>query len=486
MPDLLRGRTDKSMHGQGYNIGEDVNGSMRFNFACQTISALILATLLLAPLPHVVAGNANWRFGTARVEITPTEPMSMAGYGGRDGPAEGQLTPLWAKALVLQDADGRRVVLVTLDLVGIGRPTMQLVCEQLHQQYDLQREQVALCASHTHTGPALADTLRPLHYFIVDRVLQQRIDDYTGALRDQIVQLVGRALDSMQPGSLSWGNGTATFAVNRRNNSESEVPRLRSDGKLQGPIDHDVPVLAIRDEAGQLKAIVFGYACHATVLSFYQWSGDYPGFAQIELEKAHPDCQAMFWAGCGADQNPLPRRTVEYAKQYGGRLAAAVDRALGSGMKTMPPRLRATYNEIDLPLAELPTREAIEQDTKSDNQYTRARARSLLKQMADHGGLDESYPYPVQTWQIGDDVQWVFLGGEVVVDYALRLKQELRGTNTWVAGYANDVMAYIPSRRVLNEGGYEGGEAMVYYGLPTTWAPAVEEEVVRSVHEQLD
>ncbi len=78
----------------------------------------------------------------------------------------------------------------------------------------------------------------------------------------------------------------------------------------------------------------------------------------------------------------------------------------------------------------------------------------------------------------------MFLGGEVVVDYALRLKHELTG-DVWVTGYANDVMSYIPSRRVLREGGYEGATSMVYYGLPTTWGPTIEEAIVREVHRQV-
>ena len=109
----------------------------------------------------------------------------------------------------------------------------------------------------------------------------------------------------------------------------------------------------------------------------------------------------------------------------------------------------------------------------------------LLDEMDNGKPLRQTYPYPVGVWRIGDEIQFVILGGEVVVDYAIRLKAELSGTKTWVAGYSNDVMAYIPSRRVLREGGYEGGGAMVYYGLPTVWSPEVENQVVKEVHRQV-
>jgi hypothetical protein len=206
----------------------------------------------------------------------------------------------------------------------------------------------------------------------------------------------------------------------------------------------------------------------------------------MELETLHPGCVAMFWAGCGADQNPLPRSTVELAQHYGRRLADAVDSVLlTSKLLPLADRLATSYAEIDLPLAELPTQEQIDADTQSTNRYTVARAKMLLEQLASGKPLSPTYPYPVQTWRIGGDIQFVTLGGEVVVDYAVRLKAELSGPKTWVAGYANDVMAYIPSRRVLIEGGYEGGGAMVYYGLPTVWAPEVENAIVAEVHKQL-
>lgn len=439
------------------------------------------ATLLL--FQPLTAADV-WQAGVAKANITPDEYMWMAGYGGRNAPASGKLTDLWAKALVLQAADGQRCAVVTLDLVGIDRGLSQRICQELAEKHQLKRDQVALCTSHTHTGPVVAENLRPMHYAILNPAQQKQVRDYAVTLREKIVKAVGQAMDDLAPAELSYGTGTATFAVNRRNNAEGKVPQLRADGKLVGPFDHDVPVLAVRRPNGKLAALLFGYACHSTVLSFNQWSGDYPGYAQIELEKSHPDCLALFWAGCGADQNPLPRRKVEYAQEYGARLAAAVDKVVAGKLTPLGPRLATSYQEIPLALGTLPGREQIEQDAKSNDRYVASRARALLAQLDKDGQLAQTYPYPVQIWRMGDDLKWVTLGGEVVVDYSLRLKSELGERNTWVAGYANDVMAYIPSRRVLQEGGYEGARAMIYYGLPCPWSPAVEESIVEEVHRQ--
>src|SRR5262249_4392760 len=218
--------------------------------------------------------------------------------------------------------------------------------------------------------------------------------------------------------------------------------------------------------------IVFGYACHATVLSFYQWCGDYPGYAQAQLEKMYPGATALFWAGCGADQNPLPRRAVALAEEYGRQLADSVKAVVGRPMTPLDGNLGMSYREISLPFAELPTREQIAQDTLSKNKSVANRARLLLKELEKQGSLRATYPYPVQVWRMGEGLDWITLGGEVVVDYAVRLKRELRPDRTWVMGYANDVMAYIPSLKVLKEGGYEGGGAMVVYGFATRWGAA--------------
>jgi hypothetical protein len=441
-----------------------------------------VGVLVLGICSAAIANEPPWKAGAAKVVITPESPMWMSGYASRDRPAEGKLQDLWCKALVLEAPKGQRVALVTLDLVGISRDMSIAVRDRLEEQYGLTHKQVALCCSHTHSGPVVGRNLGAMYF--LDSTQQKLVDDYTARLEKQVIDVVGQAIARLAPSNIAWANGRATFAVNRRNNTEADVPRLRARGELLGPVDYDVPVLAVRDGEGRLTAIAFGYACHATVLSSFQWCGDYPGYAQTALEELHPGAVALFWAGCGADQNPVPRREVGLAEQYGHELADAVDGALGGVMQPISGELTAEYAEIDLPFAELPTHDQLQQQATSSDRYEAARAQALLRLVDAGQPLSPTYPYPVQSWRLGKDLLWVLLGGEVVVDYALRLKWEMEYANTWVAGYTNDVMAYIPSRRVLAEGGYEGGGAMVYYGLPANWAPEVEETIVREVKRQ--
>ncbi len=427
----------------------------------------------------------TWKAGIGRAKITPPQPMPMAGYASRGAShATGKLQELWAKSLVLEDARGRRCVLVTLDLCGIDAPLSERVLSKMHA-LQLRRDQVMLACSHTHSGPVVAGNLRPMHYMMFTEADQKRVDEYANFLESQIETCVRAALANLAPAELTYGHAEESFATNRRNNPEKDVPTLRSEGKLKGPVDHSVPILQVR-RSNRPIAIVFGYACHCTTLDGMDWSGDYAGFAQDSLEQAIPDCQAMFWAGCGADQNPIPRRTIDLARQYGERLAKAVQNKLSDSMKPVSAQLTTQGRLIPIPFGELPTREKLESELRDGNKYIAARAKTWLNHVDSGKSLPTTYDYPITCWKLGGEINWVSLGGEVVVDYALMIKGLPNAKpTTWVTAYANDVMAYIPSRRVLSEGGYEGGGAMVYYGQPTIWAPEIESGIMQEVERQL-
>lgn len=426
----------------------------------------------------------TWRAGAAAVVITPEKPMWMSGYATRDKPAQGKLSDLHAKALVIEDPIGRRAVVVTMDLVGISRDLAAAVCTELKVKHQLPREAILLSVSHTHSGPVVRGNLTAMYG--LDEAQRQLVDEYGEFLKAKLVGVVDAAIADLAPADLSRGCGFVTFATNRRKNREADVLKLRDQGRLKGPVDHDVPVLAVRAKDGTLRAALFGYACHATVLSGYQWSADYPGAAQMAIEQSHPGAVALFFAGCGGDQNPLPRGTPARAEAFGKELARGVDEVLRAPMAAITGRFGLSYTEVDLTLADLPSRDKLVQDTASAHRATANRAKNLLADLDKGIPLRAAYPYPVEVWQLGPGLSLVALGGEVVVDYSIRLKRELGHESTWVAGYSNDVMAYIPSLRVLKEGGYEGGGSMPIYGLPAVWAPKIEEIIVATVHKQVE
>jgi neutral ceramidase len=415
----------------------------------------------------------GWKAGVARVKITPEEPTWMAGYGSRDHPSEGTLVDLWAKALAIEDANGKKVVLVTTDLLGFPQKVSNRIRDRIGAKFGLTRAQIILSSSHTHSGPVVGEALADV--YPMDAKQKEVVKNYTVNLENKIVSLVGEAIRSMTPAQLYSQNGVTRFQVNRRNNKEANIGQITD---LNGPNDYAVPVLKVANEAGDLMAVAFGYACHATVLGLYQFSGDYPGYAQIEVEKLHPGVTAMFFQGAGADQNPLPRRTIPLAQQYGRELAAAVDRVINEDMKKLEPTISTAYSEVQLKFSTPPTREELIKIEKESGNSDKRWAQNQLENLRKNGSLLTSYPYPVQIWKLGDQ-PIMTLGGELVVQYAIELKK-MFGQNIFVMGYANDEMAYIPSEVVLQEGGYEGDTSQKVYGMPGKWATGIQNNILNA------
>jgi len=423
----------------------------------------------------------TWRAGVARAVITPHTPVWLAGYGSKRVP-DGKLHDLWMKALSLESPDGTRVVLVTSDFQGVPASMSDRVFAAVESRHGLGRDALMITFSHNHCGPRLGDDLQD--YYPVEEGQERLVADYTDACVEKMTALVGDALASLAPATLATARGRCTFAVNRRANVESEVPALRAAGTpLAGPVDHDVPLLVVRraDGDGGPVAILFGYACHPTTLAFTTWCGDYPGFAQLALEERHPGATALFVNTCGGDQNPLPRRSVELCRTYGLELADAVDAALGGTLVPVGPGLRAAFRHIDLPYLDPVTRQSLAAAAADTNPIKARWARRLLAALDGGATFATSARYPLRAWRLGGKVLVLGMGAETVVDYALRFKERY-GRDTLVCGYADDMLAYIPSRRVWEEGGYEGGSFLYEYGRPATrWAGDVEERIVQAI-----
>lgn len=418
----------------------------------------ILSIFSLSVLTFFSAGASvdnkenGWKAGVAKVNITPQKAMWMRGYGFRDRPSDGTLHDLWAKTLVLEDGSGKRAVLITLDLCIIQKSFSDEIRDRIQKKYKLDRSQIILSLSHTHSGPIIRGEGEH-HYKKLNQGERKDIERYSNWLESQLTKIVGEAIKTMTPVQLSSGSGVSRIGVNRRNNNEKKLDQL---DELKGPVDHSVPVIKVETKKDkELLAVVFGYACHATVLNTYKWSSDYPGLAQEAIEKTYPGATALFFAGAGADINPLPRRTVNLAVQYGNSLAAAVSRVLDEPMKELQANLTTKYSEIDLDYTALPA--------ESNNNTART-------------GI---YPYPIQVWRIGEQ-NLVTLGGEVMVDYAISLKK-IFGQDLFVMAYANAVMGYVPSARVLREGGYEGTKALNSNDGPSVWKANVESLIISEV-----
>ena len=435
----------------------------------------LLLGLLFAPL--VMADGM--KIGLGRVAITPSKPVWMAGYASRTEPGSGKLHDLWTKAMAIEDAAGNKVVIVTADIIGFSLDMTDAVSKRIEDAYGIPRSNLLFNSSHTHCGPVVKNDGLHITYGL-EGVNEERAVEYTRELAEMVYQAIDASIKDLAPGTLSWGIGEAMFAKNRRAYGTGGVS---NDFNPIGPVDHDVPVLIAKGADGVVRGVLFGYACHNTTLSIQEFNGDYAGFAQLTVEKAFPGATALFAQGCGGDQNPLPRRDVVLADKYGTELGGAVSAVSNGQMTPVDGAISARYKVIPLALSTPPTEAEVEAQLASQDVYIQRRAKKLKAIYAEKGALPTSLPYVVQVIKLGDDVQITALSGEVTVDYSLLIKYHYPRQKQFVMGYSNDCPAYIPSLRVLKEGGYEGGDSMVYYGVHGPWAPSIEEDIMKTIHE---
>ncbi len=416
-----------------------------------------------------------YRAGSARRNITPREPVWLGGYGFRKAPFDGVISELYARALVLECGTEReRSVIVSVDQVGVGRELAGTITARLSERFGIAPERVLLTFSHTHSGPVCDRTMGVI--YPLNEEQWAAVERYGALLAREVEAAVEEAISALEPVELFFQQSVAGFGANRR--------RIRPGGaQWPAPVDHDVPVLSAVNAAGVVKAIVYGYACHTTTLALDSVSADYAGFSSEALETIWPEATALYIAGCGADINPLPRGTVELARHYGAILAAAVKEAIDDPLSRRVPLLQPltiAREEITLPMEPPLTLEEWEELASGDEPFQRRWAQRWLERLRHGTPPGATFPYPIALWRFGTELNWWSLSGEVCVDYSLRLKAMTKEGACWVSAYSHQVNnGYIPSRRLLKEGGYEAGESNLYFDLPSRhYAPEVEEAII--------
>ncbi|MGV3773797.1 MAG: neutral/alkaline non-lysosomal ceramidase N-terminal domain-containing protein [Verrucomicrobiales bacterium] len=427
--------------------------------------------LFLFFLSPAFGAEAAWLAGAAAVDITPDYPIRLSGYGARKTESEGIAQKIWAKALAIKsDSNAPTALIITLDNCGVPASFRAELASRLSKR-GIASSGFALCSTHTHSAPSIAGMLPNLFASPISEKEQATIDRYTKELLERLEQVAGEAISKLAPAGLSWGEGNVDFAKNRRTSG--------------GPVHHNMPLLQVKGTDGKLIALLANYACHCTTLGgeWNQIHGDWAGIAQEEIEKEHPGAVAMIAIGCGADSNPLPRGNLDFAKQYGSQITKETSRLVKQNAFTalMEP-LSFKISTIDLPFEKLPTKEQWEERAKQSG-IVGYHAKRNLERLANGDNIPESLPYLIQVWNFGDQLSMIFLPGEVVVDYVLRLKNELDGERLWVNAYANAVPCYIPSKRILKEGGYEAETSLWYYDQPARLAPATEDLIIEKTKE---
>ena len=436
--------------------------------------------LLLLMLPLTL--QAAWQAGVAKADITPTESVPLAGYGGKTRMSQRVEHAIWLKALALKDDAGAVSVLVTADLVGLSDRMIAVIAKSAAEKHGVARERLILNASHNHSCPVTADVLWLYYEFTPDEAAAK--DRYTRMVYAKYDEVIGAAIAALKPAELSFEQGLAGVAVNRR---RSRGPESRA---LGGQVDQDVPVIAVKS-GNALQAVVFGYSCHTTALGGLSINGDYAGFAQLELEKSIPGCTALFVQNCGGDANPLPRirgrdaEATQLAGMYGHILAEAVRQVIAAPMKPLTGPLKVAMGEAELMLQPGLPFEELKQRLPNLTGMPKREFEHFIRQYETLGAPPDRVKYPVQVWSFGSELTFIALTGETVVDYSLKFKAAHGWNTTWVCGYNNDLLSYVPSLRVLKEGGYEGVSGMYEYGHRAPYTEDVEQRITAKVEELL-
>ncbi|MFM2142265.1 MAG: hypothetical protein RLZZ476_809 [Verrucomicrobiota bacterium] len=436
--------------------------------------------LLLLMLPLTL--QAAWQAGVAKADITPTESVPLAGYGGKTRMSQRVEHAIWLKALALKDDAGAVSVLVTADLVGLSDKMIAVITKNAAEKHGVARERLILNASHNHSCPVTEDVLWLYYEFTPEEAATK--DRYTRMVYAKYDEVIGAAIAALKPAELSFEQGLAGVAVNRR---RSRGPESRA---LGGQVDQDVPVIAVKS-GNALQAVVFGYSCHTTALGGLSINGDYAGFAQLELEKSIPGCTALFVQNCGGDANPLPRirgrdaEATQLAGMYGHILAEAVRQVIAAPMKPLTGPLKVAMGETELTLQPGSPLEELKQRVPNLTGMPKREFEHFIRQYETLGAPPDRVKYPVQVWSFGPELTFIALTGETVVDYSLKFKAAHGWNTTWVCGYNNDLLSYVPSLRVLKEGGYEGVSGMYEYGHRAPYTEDVEQRITAKVEELL-
>ncbi|MDB6039229.1 MAG: hypothetical protein JWM99_3070 [Verrucomicrobiales bacterium] len=403
--------------------------------------------------------------GAASIDITPDYPIRLSGYGSRKTESEGIAQRLHASAMAIgNDAQGP-ALLVSVDNCGLPLTLREEVGRRLGK-HSIRDERINLCSTHTHCAPCLTGVLPNLFSSPIIASEQKTIDRYTAELTDKIEQVCLQALQHRQPSQLRFGQGSVDFAQNRRTKG--------------GPVDHTLNLLVAFGTNNTAQALFANYACHCTTLGgeFNKVHGDWAGVAREAIEQETPNTIAIISLGCGGDANPQPRGTVELVNQHGHEFAAEVKQIL-SHLTPIGASFTSAAKALDLPFDPLPTRQQWEERAKKSG-IVAYHARLNLERIDRGETLPKSIPYPIQTLSFGTNLTMVFLPGEVVIDYDLELKKVFDPKRVCVIGYANYVPCYIPSRRILEEGGYEAEDSLWYYDRPARLSPSIEQTIVNT------
>ena len=404
----------------------------------QTLFGAVAAALAAGALVGDVAASAETtatlRAGVAKADITPVKPVMLAGYGSRKDLSQGVHDPLSARVVAFEQ-DGRRLVLVSADLLGFYGGSDKVLRKAILEACRLKPSELFLAAVHTHAGPVITLQNEKVHANNVK---------YLKMLQTRLVDVVREALAHTTPVQIGVATGSSPVGVNRRQpvHNADGTQKIVLGRNPAGPTDPEVQVLRVANAGtGDVSAVVFGYATHSTSLGprNYLVSGDVHGLAEQFLEKhLGGNVVAPAFAGASGNIDPWFRVLPEFRTELdwvpepvllGTMLGEEVAHVLD---RTRPPKAGGPIATAMKTLA-LPAKDRANIDAAT-------------------GG--ESPEFQLTVGRIGD-VGVVGLGGEVFSQLGKAIKEASPFPTTLIITHCNGAAGYVPTKEAYPEGGYE-------------------------------
>ena len=430
------------------------------------------------------SSNHTYQVGVSTVDITPPVGIYLAGFAARQEPSTAVYHPLKATAVAIDDGE-TPLLIVGAEILGFYERTEE-VRSRINAATDIDPAHIILNGSHTHCGPCIREMDRERH--------GELDDDYLEDLFENVARCAKIAWDARSSARLRFGTGSCDIARSRR----------KPDGKggvawvpsLEAPHDHDVPVIAVESPEGELRCVIFSYACHPTSRSGTLIGGDYVCFAYDHIEAVYPDTATCFLQGCAGDQKTKPvdpmsnvfvQREVDEIRDIGVELGESVARVLASqDLQPIsgPISIAQTILSIETEPIDM---DLVKASLDAGSDYVRAWARHLFESVENNIPVATSFPFEIQTVRFGDALAIVGLAAEMNVEHGLRLKRELGPyfDNLLVAAYTNDIVGYIPVKRQIPEGGYEVWFNQQHWKRTGPFVEDTEDRIHNAVHEML-
>lgn len=441
------------------------------------------------------------KFAVAKQTMTPDKPVFLAGFGARTHKSEGVLDGLYVKTVLL--SANRNLLIVAFDALGADRGFVQGIKEALRERFGFAEAEVLLQFSHTHASLHLTGEKpewRRGNYSLGqdDWPTDSSMIDYTEDvayyrdLREKIVEMTEQCFAELRPGRLELATGRSAAAVSRRLMTSSG---LQFAPAPEAEIDDSLSVLTLTDDGGRLEAVLFSVGCHPTSMGpdNYRLSSEFVGHACRRLEEAYPQATAVFLQGCAADLKPrhsadearFKSCTSEEMQAAGDELAGEVADVLRQGtFAVLDGPFRAELSDLELSVGETdePMMQSLLAGEKGEF-YRRAALRTVEAER--RGVVRTKLPLYVQVWELSPGAAIVALESEIPTGYALRLRRDHPERSLVVLGYSNGVYSYIPTRRILEEGGYEADHPFTI-GFKSRFAWETEERIVGEIRRLLE